>query len=93
MTTMRALLAAFTLVVLALFDGRPASAEICRPWCVHYAGRDGGGTNCGFISLEQCKQTAQGTDMCAPNGFCPPQNGQGDWRSYNSREQPERRRR
>jgi hypothetical protein len=93
MTLMRALLAAFVVAALAAAPGQPASAEICRPWCVQYGGRDGGGTNCGFISLEQCRQTAQGPDMCLPNGACPPQSAQGEWRGSDHRGQAERRRR
>jgi hypothetical protein len=75
MTTIRALLAAFALAALAPIDATPAAAQTatCRPWCVHYSGRGGGGgTNCGFVSLEQCRQTAQGGDVCLPNGACPP---------------------
>jgi hypothetical protein len=43
-----------------------AQRATCRPWCVHY-GAGGGGTNCGFISLEQCTWTTQGADIC-PTG-------------------------
>jgi hypothetical protein len=50
-----------------------AQTAPCRPWCVHYgSGGGGGATNCGFISYEQCMWTAQGPDMCMPNGACPP---------------------
>jgi Protein of unknown function (DUF3551) len=48
-----------------------AQSATCRPWCVHY-GAGGGGTNCGFISLEQCTWTAQGAGICLPIGACPP---------------------
>ena len=63
-------LAALSLVI----DMAPANAQTatCRPWCVHYSGEKGGGTNCGFVTYEQCKWTAQGADICMPNGFCPP---------------------
>ena len=31
------------------------------PWCALYdSGSDGGGTNCGFTSFEQCMATARG---------------------------------
>jgi hypothetical protein len=71
----RPLTAALALTVLApIIDSGPAVAQTatCRPWCVHYSGSRGGGTNCGFISFEQCMWTAQGADICMPNGFCPP---------------------
>ncbi len=37
------------------------------PWCAEYGGNDtgGGGTNCGFISFEQCMETLRGM-----GGFC-----------------------
>ncbi len=84
MKMIRPLLAALALTALSpVIDPAPADAQAappCRPWCVHYGGGGrGGGTNCGFISYEQCMWTAQGNDVCMPNGFCPP--GQGDdWR-------------
>jgi len=37
-----------------------SSAEIYRPWCAQYYGNNGGGTNCGFVSYEQCMMTARG---------------------------------
>jgi hypothetical protein len=74
MRMVRVLLAALALVALAPLDAAPALAQsyTCRPWCVHYSGRGGGGTNCGFVSLAQCRQTAQGADVCLPNSACPP---------------------
>jgi hypothetical protein len=31
------------------------------PWCAYYSmGDDGGGTNCGFTTFEQCMETARG---------------------------------
>ena len=31
------------------------------PWCEYLdAGGDGGGTNCGFVSFEQCMESARG---------------------------------
>jgi Protein of unknown function (DUF3551) len=35
------------------------------PWCAYYGGRDGGGSNCGFTTYEQCMATVSGT-----GGFC-----------------------
>ena len=37
----------------------PASADPYR-WCAVYGGRGGGGTNCGFITLAQCRATVSG---------------------------------
>lgn len=55
--------------ILALVTG---SCALCGsataqnyPWCAYYGGRDGGGTNCGFTSFEQCMQTLSGM-----GGFC-----------------------
>lgn len=43
----------------------PAQAQNF-PWCAYYAmGEDGGGTNCGFVSFEQCMTTLSGM-----GGFC-----------------------
>jgi Protein of unknown function (DUF3551) len=43
----------------------PAQAQN-YPWCAYYAmGDDGGGTNCGFVSYEQCMATLSGM-----GGFC-----------------------
>ena len=40
-------------------------------WCAEYGGRDdGGGTNCGFVTLEQCRATVHGMGgFCTPNPF------------------------
>lgn len=69
-----ALLAALALTALAAVDATPAAAQTatCRPWCIFY-GRSGA-ANCSFVSFEQCKWTAaENTDICMPNGLCPPQ--------------------
>ena len=42
---------------LAGIDARPGGADIYRPWCVVYSGRDGAQT-CIFSSFEQCMMTA-----------------------------------
>ena len=49
----------------------PAGAEIYYPWCINYgASGDGGGTNCGFTTLEQCRETISGLcGSCAPNSY------------------------
>jgi hypothetical protein len=89
MMIIRALVSLLVVAALAPIEATPVEAQtyICRPWCVHYGGGGGrgGGTNCGFISFEQCMWTAQGSDVCLPNGACPP-------RSYNGRGEGARRR-
>jgi hypothetical protein len=72
MTLIRPLLVALPVMVLVLMmDTAPADAQTatCRPWCRE---RSGGGTNCGFVSFEQCMWASQGADVCMPNGACPP---------------------
>jgi hypothetical protein len=42
------------------------------PWCAQYSG-DGGGTNCGFLTIEQCRATVSGIGgFCVPNQFYNP---------------------
>jgi hypothetical protein len=49
----------------APFFATPASADPYK-WCVMYfGGHGGGGANCGFVSIEQCRLTAHGM-----GGFC-----------------------
>lgn len=60
---------------IALLPGltTPARAEIEYPWCAQYGGGDnGGGRNCGFSTLEQCRATVSGMGgFCEPNLFYP----------------------
>ena len=49
-------IASFTLTTLLLCAGAAQAA----PWCAHYGGRGGGGTNCGFYSFQQCMATISG---------------------------------
>lgn len=60
-----------TLAALAatfLFGGS-AHADPYR-WCAVYGGEEMGGTNCGFITLEQCRATISGIGgSCEPNQF------------------------
>jgi hypothetical protein len=54
--------------LLAATGASPASAEIYRPWCAQYYGNNGGGTNCGFVSYDQCMMTARGAGAwCVQN--------------------------
>jgi hypothetical protein len=51
------------------------------PWCAEYGGNRGdGGTNCGFLTLEQCRAAVSGVDgYCEPNQFYNSPS-QGHWR-------------
>lgn len=55
--------------ILAAFAGFGTSAYAQNyPWCAYYGGGrfgGGGGTNCGFVSFEQCMATVRGI-----GGFC-----------------------
>jgi hypothetical protein len=72
MVTIRSLLVACTVASLApVINATPADAQgaACRPWCRELSH---GARNCGFVSYQQCMQTAYGTDVCVPNRACPP---------------------
>jgi Protein of unknown function (DUF3551) len=57
---MRYLIAALDVVAATACIDTPAQAQN-YPWCEYMGGGfDGGGRNCGFISFEQCMQTASG---------------------------------
>jgi Protein of unknown function (DUF3551) len=46
------------------------------PWCAYYNTGDGGGTNCGFVTREQCMVTVSGIGgHCEPNNQYVPQSG------------------
>jgi hypothetical protein len=46
------------------------------PWCAQYSDDGGGGTNCGFLTLEQCRATVSGIGgFCVPNQFYNPRGG------------------
>jgi hypothetical protein len=50
----------------------PAAAQAATeyPWCAQYNGEDSGGRNCGFVSYEQCMETARGAGAsCEVNLF------------------------
>jgi hypothetical protein len=51
--------AAGLLVAAAAFSSRAEAQNY--PWCEYLdAGGDGGGTNCGFVSFQQCMESAWG---------------------------------
>ena len=53
----------------ATFLSAAASADPYQ-WCAVYSGKGGSASNCGFVSLEQCRQTVTGIGgFCAVNQF------------------------
>lgn len=65
-----------SLMLLALGSlTAPATAQTNYPWCSNFA--DGfGGTNCGFVSYEQCMATVRGSGgYCDKNDMYRPQAG------------------
>ena len=59
-----------TLIVAAITDARTGAAH-AAPWCARYVA--GGGTNCGFYTYEQCRETISGIGgSCTPNLWEPP---------------------
>src|SRR5436190_11222957 len=65
-TAMRRLLFMLGICVVPLSIGMRAEAQN-YPWCAYYSGRSGG-TNCGFMTFQQCMDTARGLGSnCQPN--------------------------
>jgi len=62
-----ALLAILAIAAMAVPAKQAAAIEY--PWCAQYGGRGGGGgRNCGFVTLEQCRATISGIGgWCEPN--------------------------
>jgi len=55
--------------LLPLALAAPTQAQIYL-WCAVYSGGMGGGTNCGFSTLAQCRVTVSGVGgFCDPNPF------------------------
>ena len=64
----------FVIAVLATLVVMSPSLAHADPykWCAQYGGGsdDGGGMNCGFVTLEQCRATVSGMGgFCEPNQF------------------------
>jgi hypothetical protein len=73
------------LLMLCVFGTGPAAADPYR-WCAQYSADADGGTNCYFITLEQCQATISGVGgFCRPNNFYtgPATTGDGSRRSRN----------
>ena len=66
-----------SLLFLAAFVPPTVPAALAQhspqpPWCAVYGGGSdgGGGTNCGFFTLQQCRETIAGMGgFCEPNPF------------------------
>lgn len=58
-----------TVVAAALALPAPGHADPYK-WCAVYGGDMGGATNCGFVTIEQCRATVSGIGgSCDPNPF------------------------
>ena len=57
------------LLALCAFATSPAAADPYR-WCAVYGNTDDNGTNCYFVTIEQCRAAVSGNGgFCAPNNF------------------------
>jgi hypothetical protein len=71
MRRLSAILFALTaLAGMAVFTAAAGQPDPYK-WCAVYAGRGGGnGTNCGFLTLDQCRAAVSGVGgSCEPNQF------------------------
>lgn len=59
---MRIMTSALAVACVVLIGGQASAVEY--PWCAQY-GVQGGATNCGFASMEQCRAAISGV-----GGFC-----------------------
>lgn len=68
--TLLGLAAAAGVAASLFFSASAANADSYR-WCAIYSGGiGGGGSNCGFVTLEQCRATVSGIGgFCAENRF------------------------
>jgi hypothetical protein len=68
----RAFAASLVLAAASSFDATAASNPSSDPyrWCAHYSGNGGNGSNCYFLTLEQCRAAVSGVGgYCGPNPF------------------------
>ena len=67
----------FTLGICVGIVGLPNLAEAQNyPWCAYYSGKEGGGTNCGFTTFQQCLDTVSGIGgSCQRNNLYQPPPG------------------
>ena len=72
-------------VVPVVLTQTPASALPYDPypWCALYSNDEGGGSNCGFLTIEQCRATVSGIGgFCVPNQFYNPGRGRSSRHRY-----------
>ena len=68
---MRLLLFTLGVLVAIVCIENPAEAG---PWCAYYDDHDGGFTNCGFATLQQCLDDVRGIGgNCGPSPYAPPE--------------------
>jgi len=73
-------LATFVVAVFAVLAALAASSAFAYempydpyPWCAVYSGDAGGASNCGFLTIDQCRATVSGIGgFCEPNQFYNP---------------------
>jgi hypothetical protein len=72
--TRRGTMVLATFLLMEALAPSAARAYDPYPWCAEYWGdRGGGGTNCGFLTLEQCRAAVSGVGgYCEPNQFYNP---------------------
>jgi hypothetical protein len=73
-------LALIAVMTVGALNATPASAQ--GAWCAQYSGRGGGGTNCGFYTLQQCQWAVSGV-----GGSCSPS----PWAVYGDEPRPPRK--
>ena len=67
---MRRLLAATIMAAVAVLVMPAAGMADPYKWCAVYSGKDDGVSNCGFVTIEQCRATISGMGgFCEPNPF------------------------
>ena len=72
---MRLLLLMLGISVSIVSVGTRADAQN-YPWCAYYGGKEGGGTNCGFTTFQQCLDTVSGIGgSCQLNNLYQPPPG------------------
>ena len=73
MRTTIIVLATLVLATQALAQSTVAFPHDPYRWCAVYSGDAGGASNCGFLTIEQCRATVSGIGgFCEPNQFYNP---------------------
>ena len=67
---MRRLLTATIMAAVTVLLLPAAGSADPYKWCANYSGDMGGASNCGFVTIEQCRATISGIGgFCDPNPF------------------------